>query len=449
MCWNPEYAVLIAISTVITYLSGIFIDKSRTKGQKKWVVAASFITNLAILFYFKYFYFTVDNINAVRTIMNLPKIVPKFDVILPVGISFYTFQALSYTVDVYRKDVKAEKNLLKYALFVSFFPQLVAGPIERSKELLKQINEEHHFDYERVRMGLLMMLWGFFLKLVIADRAAILVNFVYDDLSKFSGAQILVATFCFAAQIYCDFASYSTIARGAAVVMGFNLMQNFNKPYFATSIAEFWRNWHISLSTWFRDYLYIPLGGNRKGKIRKYFNLMVVFLASGLWHGASWNFVVWGAIHGAYQIFGDVTKTMRDSVKKLFKIKENALYRWFQRFFVFLLVSLAWIFFRSSNISESVFAIKTIFTNFDVQEILNGKILNLGLDYANVIVLVSAIAVLFLTSLVGTKCEMASKIEKSILLIRWPIYLLLIFTVLIFGIYGPGFLASQFIYFQF
>lgn len=444
MCWNPEYAVLIAISTLVTYLSGILIKKTN---HKKLVVASSFIINLAILFFFKYFYFTVDNINAVREFLNLPQITPKFDVILPVGISFYTFQALSYTVDVYRGDVEPEKNILKYALFVSFFPQLVAGPIERSKNLIKQINQNHYFDYDRVRNGLVLMLWGFFLKLVVADRAAVLVNGVYNNIRNFSGAEIALATILFAVQIYCDFASYSTIARGGARVMGFELMENFNKPYFSESIAEFWRNWHISLSAWFKDYLYIPLGGNRKGTIRKYFNLMIVFLVSGLWHGASWHYVVWGAIHGVYQVIGDVTKNARGKIRRcLFVSDGNMFFKWLRRFVVFLLVTFAWIFFRSENIREALYAVKMIFTDFNLEMLSK---FNTGLDPVNLWVLASSVAVIFIISLLGQKRDVLAKIEEKNIFLRWLIYFLLIFAVLIFGVYGPEFSASQFIYFQF
>ena len=331
-CWNAQYALLMATSTLITYLSGFFIEKAKTDRGRKLSVAVSFILNLAILFYFKYFYFTMDNINMVRGLFGLSELQPKFDVILPVGISFYTFQALSYTMDVYRKEITHERNLFRYALFVSFFPQLVAGPIERSKNLLTQLRDDHKFDYNRVRYGLLVMLWGFFLKLVIADRAAILVNTVYDRYTEFGGAMLLLATVCFAIQIYCDFASYSIIAKGAARVMGFELMDNFRQPYFSTSIAEFWRRWHISLSSWFKDYLYIPLGGNRKGTVRKYFNLMVVFLVSGLWHGASWNFVIWGALHGIYQILGAVTLNTRKFCCEILNInRQTGHYKLFQR----------------------------------------------------------------------------------------------------------------------
>lgn len=318
MCWNPKYALLMLTSTVITWLSGVFIDKfGKIENEKKSVklkkitVAVSFVSNLMILFVFKYSGFAADTVNAVFSRLNAGVSVPKFDLVLPVGISFYTFQALGYTMDVYRNDIPSEKNLFRYMLFVSFFPQLVAGPIERSKNLIHQLRERRSFDTERVKRGLLLMLWGFFQKLVIADRAAAAVNTVYNDCASYGAAELIFATVLFALQIYCDFSSYTDIARGAAEVMGFSLTDNFRQPYFSTSIAEFWRNWHISLSGWFKDYLYIPLGGNRRGRARKYLNTMIVFLTSGLWHGASMTFVIWGFLHGAYQVAGDLTKSIR------------------------------------------------------------------------------------------------------------------------------------------
>lgn len=304
MCWNVKYVSILLFSTIVTYISGLLISKAnnikddkKRKRLKKVFVILSFVINLSILFLFKYFDFFVDNINRILSRLNIEVINLSFDVILPVGISFYIFQALSYTVDIYNDDVKAEKNFLKYALFVSFFPQLVAGPIERSKNLLKQINEKHYFNGERIKDGLLLMIWGGFQKIVIADRVAIVVNTVFNNFPQYPGMYIVVACILFAFQIYCDFSGYSIIAMGAAKVMGFELMENFNAPYFSMSVAEFWRRWHISLSSWFRDYLYIPLGGNRKGKVRKYINLMIVFLVSGLWHGAQWSFVVWGMLN--------------------------------------------------------------------------------------------------------------------------------------------------------
>ena len=266
-------------------------ERSRTRA-KKLCIALSFIANLGVLGYFKYANFLLDNINALLAHLHVVYQAPAVDVLLPVGISFYTFQALGYTMDVYRGEIRAERNFFKYALFVSFFPQLVAGPIERSKNLLRQFDEKHHLNFESLRSGFILMLWGYFLKLVLSDRIAIFVDAVYGDPATYAGWYLIVASILFAFQIYCDFAGYSTIAKGAAEMMGFELMDNFNAPYYSRSVAEFWRRWHISLSGWFRDYLYIPLGGSRRGTLRKYVNLLIVFFVSGLWHGAQWAFVV-------------------------------------------------------------------------------------------------------------------------------------------------------------
>ena len=305
----------------------LLIDRCDKKRQpqrrKKFFVALSFILNLSLLFFFKYFDFTVENINFVLARCNLEIITPPFDFLLPVGISFYIFQALSYTMDVYRKEIYVERNFLKYALFVSFFPQLVAGPIERSKNLLKQISTDNVFSYENFRRGLLIMLWGYFQKIVIADRIGILVDTVYGNVGKYAGGYYLLASVLFAVQIYCDFSGYSLIAAGAARVMGFQLMENFNCPYFAKSVAEFWRRWHISLTSWFRDYLYIPLGGNQKGTVRKYLNVMIVFLVSGLWHGAQWTYVVWGGLNGLFQVAGNIFAPVRKRAGKRLKLNEN------------------------------------------------------------------------------------------------------------------------------
>ena len=311
MSWNPKYAFLIALSTVLTWVTGWLVERFK-RAQKerisRYFVLVCILINLGILFLFKYLDFGINTLNKVLAYMNITLVTNPFDFLLPVGISFYTFQALGYIIDVYRGRVKAEHNILKYALFVSFFPQLVAGPIERSENLLRQINESQHIkrkeNFIRITNGLIYMLYGYFLKMVIADRIAILVNTVWDNWYLYGGVELLVAAIGFALQIYCDFSSYSTIAIGAAQVMGFTLMENFEAPYFACSIKEFWRRWHISLSQWFRDYVYIPLGGNRCSTIKKYCNLWITFLISGLWHGANLTFVAWGGIHGLYQILG-------------------------------------------------------------------------------------------------------------------------------------------------
>ena len=277
-CWNPSYLALILISVIITYLSGVYMEKYEAK--KKLILTVSLVSNLAILFFFKYYNFFVDSVHSASTILGCEITIPNFNVLLPVGISFYTFQALGYSIDVYNKKIEAEKNFITYALFVTFFPQLVAGPIERTKNLLGQFKVDYKIDYERITSGLKLCAWGYFKKVVVADRLAIYVNGIYNNVEGSTGSALALATFFFAFQILCDFSGYSDIAIGVSRVLGFNLMKNFNRPYFSKSIPEFWRRWHISLSTWFKDYLYIPMGGNRCGTFRRYFNLFTTFFVS-------------------------------------------------------------------------------------------------------------------------------------------------------------------------
>lgn len=451
MCWNPRYALLMAASTFFTWLGGALISRTQKPTARKAAVWLNFAVNLLILFFFKYFWFTVDNINALFAFLNLAPLEPKFDVILPVGISFYTFQALGYTVDVYRGDVRHEQNFLRYALFVSFFPQLVAGPIERSKNLIHQLRERHHFDYDRAVSGLLLMLWGYFQKLVIADRAAILVDRVYASPGSFFGFHFVIATVVFAVQIYCDFSSYTTIARGGARVMGFELMENFNVPYFSRSVAEFWNRWHISLSGWFRDYLYIPLGGNRKGTLRKYANLMAVFLASGLWHGASWNFVIWGFLHGFFRVMGDAAKNLRHTVCALLGInREKQYYPVFRVLLTFLIVCFCWIFFRADSMDTAIFILRKIFFDFRAELLFGGGLLDMGLTAPDLAVLLSAVIILLFADTLKYRGIGANSIILNMNIIpRFAVILTLLFTTLVFGVYGVGYTAAQFIYFQF
>lgn len=302
MSWNIKYASLILLSTCITYVSALIISKVRkcpTPNQQKRtteksVLVICLLINIGVLFFFKYYDFVFSNASFVCGKIGIQIQYPKFDILLPVGISFYTFQALGYIIDVYRGEVKAEKNFLRYALFVSFFPQLVAGPIERSKNLLKQINYPTFFHVDNARYGLFTMAYGFFLKMVVADNIGNMINPILTNYHNYPGIMTVACMVLFAFQIYCDFHGYTQIAIGSAKILGYELQENFNAPYIAQNIKEFWRNWHISLTSWFTDYLYIPLGGNRKGKLRKYINTLIVFLVSGLWHGASWAFAAWG-----------------------------------------------------------------------------------------------------------------------------------------------------------
>ena len=438
MSWNPTYAVLIAFSTVSTFLTGIFLGKAKGKKEKNLCLTISFAINLGILFFFKYFDFALENVNRILTMLHKSSLEKSFDVLLPVGISFYTFQALGYTVDVYREDIQAEKNLIRYGLFVSFFPQLVAGPIERSENLLRQIQEADKqmlWNTDRIRDGLLLMLWGFFQKLMIADRAAIAVNAVYNQYQVFGGGEIVLATVLFAFQIYCDFDAYTNIARGAARVCGFELMANFRQPYFALNIADFWRRWHISLSSWFRDYLYIPLGGSRVSKVRNWMNLMITFLVSGAWHGASWHFIVWGGIHGAYQIAGKWKSALLK--KELPKVIQMAV--------TFVLGCFAWMVFRANSLGDVKHMIILIMTKPFFKDL---PAMNMsGVEW---ILLVLSLLVLFAVNLLQEKqISVRELVVKRYFPVRIALYVLGIGSILVFGVYGVAYDASQFLYFQF
>lgn len=457
MAWNPRYALLISTSIIITFVSGVLIERANQIGDEKkrvfmrklWVVL-SFASNLAILFFFKYFWFALGSVNRVLALAGMEMLNPQIDILLPVSISFYTFQALGYTMDVYRGDVAASKNIFKYALFVSFFPQLVAGPIERTGDLLPQFDERHYFDYDNVKDGLLLMLWGFFQKIVVADRLAALVDAVYQDYSNFYGSQVLVALVLYSFQIYCDFAGYSDIAVGAAQVMGFRLKNNFRQPYFAASIREFWQRWHISLSTWFRDYLYIPLGGNRCSKSRKYFNLMVTFLVSGLWHGAQWSFVVWGGLHGAFQVMGEITAPHRKKLYEKLRIRTDApSFRWGQRLMTFTLVTFAWIFFRAPGTRMAVDIILHIFNNFHAITLLDPDAFSIGLNRANLNVALSGIAILLVGNYLQSRMNVRQKLAQQNFVFRWACYYGFVFYVLYYGVLSYKAAQTTFIYFQF
>lgn len=449
MCWNPKFALLIGVTTLITYGCGLAISKGL--GKKKFWVTAAFVSNLGILVFFKYFDFVMDNINVILSKVGLSLIEPTFSILLPVGISFYTFQALGYVVDVYRGKVEAEKNILRYTAFISFFPNLISGPIERSTNLLAQMKKKIRFDFEQVKMGLLLMLWGYFLKLVITDRIAIFVNQVYDNYQEYAGIPIFLATVLYAIQIYCDFNSYSCLAMGAAKVMGFDLIENFNTPYFAVSVSDFWRRWHISLSSWFRDYLYIPLGGNRKGAFRKYLNIMIVFLVSGLWHGASWNYIIWGGLNGAFQVIGAVLKPVRDKVVFLLHIDRESLgHKAYKILTTFLLIDFTWIFFRANGARNALQIMKRMFSEWNPWVLFDGSLYELGLDAKDFGVLLFALLIILVVGLCKFRgIRIREIVEKQWLPIRWICYLVAIFFVLIYGVYGPAYDAGAFIYFQF
>lgn len=358
MNWKPVYAVLILCSTVLTFAGSLLMEKyADNKQRRKTVLIVNLLLNLGILFGFKYFNFINENVFDLLSYLRLRWTVPNLDILLPVGISFYTFQAIGYSIDVYRGTVKAERDFPTYALFVSFFPQLVAGPIERAKNLLPQFHTEHRFDADDVAEGFRLMVWGFFMKLCVADVLSDYVDAVYNNVAYHNGTSMLLATFFFAFQIYCDFAGYSNIAIGSARIMGFRLMENFRQPYFSTSIKEFWKRWHISLSSWFADYLYIPLGGNRVKYGRHLINLMITFLVSGLWHGANWTFVFWGFLHGSFLIVESILrKCTPPKLRQRIPLSIRTLY-------CFILVCFAWIFFRANTLPDAFSVIHNILAN--------------------------------------------------------------------------------------
>lgn len=455
MCWNAKYVFLILISTLVTYGAGILLGKMDKPGKKKAVLAGCLVVNLGILFFFKYFDFLLENLNAIGGVFGLRVINNPFSLLLPVGISFYTFQALGYIIDVYKGEIECERNFIDYALFVSFFPQLVAGPVERASKLLPQIkgiSEKRTATYEDVTSGLMDMAWGLFMKMVIADRVALFVNGIFSSIYKLGTIETILGAFGFAIQIYCDFWGYSLIAMGAARVLGIKLMRNFETPYFAESISEFWKCWHISLSQWFRDYVYIPLGGNRCSKVKKYRNIIITFLVSGLWHGASWTYVFWGGLHGIYQVVGDLSKNSISNIRAALGIKKDTFgYHLGAKLRTFCFVSLAWVFFRADTLRDAFLYINRMFTKFNPWVLYNESLFNYGLDRTECWILMVSIVVLVLVDIGQKKMgeTLGGILLKENTAFRWIVVIAIILTVIVYGQYGINFDSGKFIYFDF
>ena len=446
MIWNPPLIFLILFTTAVSYVSAIIIEKTENKARKKFWLAMTLITSLGVLFFFKYFNFLADSAISVWNFFggNADDLVLKL--ILPVGISFYTFQTLSYVIDVYRGDIKAERHFGWYALFVSFFPQLVAGPIERPDNLLPQLKADHKLEASNAFAGIQKMAVGFFKKIVVADLIAEFVNSVYNSPESATGFGIVIASVLFSVQIYCDFSGYTDIAIGCARVMGIRLMQNFNRPYQARSIKEFWARWHISLSTWFRDYLYIPLGGNRCSKARHFFNIFVVFFVSGLWHGASWTFVVWGVLHGVYQIVGALTKKPRERIYKALKIKTESLaFVLWQRFWTFVLVCFSWIFFRANSFSDALLLIQRLFTEWNTG-FFTETLSSMGITVTAVLVTLLSVLIMSMLDTITNDEKIGESGTASLQYTAlWILFVVAIAWCLLLSVGG----ASAFIYFQF
>jgi alginate O-acetyltransferase complex protein AlgI len=444
ICWEPFYITLIITSTIIDYFLSKKIRRTEKLSTKKQLLILSLTANLGLLFLFKYFNFFNDSLRTVFGYIDCSYNVPEIEILLPVGISFYTFQTLSYTIDIYYNRLEPEKHFGKFALFVSFFPQLVAGPIERATNLLPQFNQKVSFDYNRIKDGFVIVLWGYFQKTVIADRLSIYVDAVYDNPEDFDGSRVWIATYFFAFQILCDFSGYTDIARGCAKMLGFDLMCNFKQPYFSTSITDFWRRWHISLSSWFRDYVYFPMGGNRVKIRRAYINLALVFVISGLWHGASWTFVIWGCLHAVYVV-----------LEKFFKIKVNSdslrlknIAQWLRAIIVFHFVVLAWVFFRAGTVGEAFLLIHNMFV-FDIDSFFQIGFYKKGVydisKFDLILSFVLVIVLLCINYLEVLYGRLHRLISSQNTIVRWGIYYGLIVSLIELSIKD----YSQFVYFQF
>ena len=438
MAFIPIYILILGFTIIIDYFAGLYIEKSVGKRKKTFLVF-SLIANIGVLAIFKYYNFISENLNFLLHGFGMDKPIPYLNILLPIGLSFHTFQAMSYTMEVYRGNQKAERHFGIYSLYVMFYPQLVAGPIERPQNLLHQFREKFDFDYNRVTDGLRLMAWGIFKKVVIADRLAIPVGFVYAQPQSYNSFSLIIATVFFAFQIFCDFSAYSDIAIGAARVMGFKLMKNFDKPYHSQSVSEFWKRWHISLSSWFRDYLYISLGGNRVTIPRWLLNLFIVFLVSGLWHGANWTFIIWGALHGFYLVFGIVTKKLREKTG-LDKIPLLS------SLVTFILVCFAWIFFRADNIKVAWYIATHIITGLPDLILQHHHIIEyIGISKDELILCFATILLLECVHILQSRINIVAYFKAKSIYFRWAVYLSLLVAIIFFGVFEN----RQFIYFQF
>ena len=446
MIWNPPLIFLILFTTLVSYIGGIRIERSSKKSVRNFWLIATLVTSLGVLFFFKYFNFLADSAVSLVNLFGAEMDFVALRLILPVGISFYTFQTLSYVIDVYRGGIKAETHFGWYALFVSFFPQLVAGPIERPDNLLPQLKEDHHLEAENAYFGLRKMAVGFFKKIVVADLLAEFVNAVYNNAGEATGLGVIIASALFSVQIYCDFSGYTDIAIGCARIMGIRLMKNFDRPYYARSIKEFWSRWHISLSSWFKDYIYIPLGGNRCSKARHFFNIFVVFFVSGFWHGASWTFVLWGVLHGVYQIIGAITYPWRMKLYQKLKINtKSAVFAWGQRVITFILVCLSWLLFRANSITDTGILTRALFTSWDAG-FFSETMTAMGITPTAALVAVFATAIMVMLDRI---CEKEIVSEKGFRSYEYTAVTLAVTVavawMLLLSVGG----ASAFIYFQF
>lgn len=468
MCLDIKYVFFLLFSTAVTYFSAIIIANCKKNSTRRGILAAGSVFVLGMLAVLKYFNFFSSSITYVLNSFELHLSPLTISLILPVGISFYTFQTLGYLIDVYRGKIPVERHFGKYALFVSFFPQIMSGPIGRAGSLIPQLDGRQHFEYDKAMYGLKLMAWGFFKKLVIADTAGTYVDMIYGNLEGYQGFTLLVTAVLYSLQIYCDFSGYTDIAIGTAKLLGIDLMTNFRSPYFSATVKEFWSRWHISLSTWLRDYLYIPLGGNRKGKLRQQLNIMITFLISGLWHGPNWTFVLWGALHGLAQIFENLvlrnsrkdssagSKTTSEGKEPLptgqkpSSDRKITLHWILSVCGVFVFCTCAWVFFRADSLADAVYVFRYIFAGVSspTKYILDAQYY-LGIEKAGFFSLAAAVCLLFVYDFANRNRDVIYVISGWKKWIQGIFYIALVTAIVIAGAYGPSYSAADFIYFKF
>lgn len=441
LCWGPAYGLFLLFSVISTYVCGLLTAKRRTR---LWL-ALTLALNLGILLVFKYTGFFFSAGSRALGLLGVSVSLPRPELLLPVGISFYTFQAAGYVIDVWRGTVEPERNFIDYALFVSFFPQLSSGPIGRAGRLTPQFRQLAPFSDENLKKGVLRIIWGMAKKLLIADHLAVIVNTAFADVFAFSDGQLAAAAICYTFQIYCDFSSYTDIAVGSARLLGIELDENFRSPYLARSLRDFWRRWHISLSSWFRDYLYIPLGGSRVKTFRRCLNLLIVFAVSGLWHGAAFTFVVWGLIHGLLQVFGVLLKPLRERLYRVVP-RESFIMKALALAGTFLFVTAAWIFFRADSVSQALYVLGA-FARW-LPRFTSISFVSLGLDLKTLLVVLFFLLTLVASDILREKHDLSAFFCRHDVL-RYALFFVLIAAMLLFGYYGSAFDPQDFVYFKF
>lgn len=442
MCGGPVYALVMFSMTIVSYFCGLKMGQRESKKNRKPFLVLGLVIDLGLLFVFKYLGFFTRSAAILLKDVNILHSMPELKILLPIGISFYTLQTLSYLFDVFAGKMEPERHFGYLALYVSFFPTVLAGPIERGAHLLPQLHNDYDFDYARITDSMKLIAWGLFKKVVIADWLASFVNLVFNNVRSYTGFTLLAATVFFAIQLYCDFSGYTDMARGCARILGYDLLINFNLPYFARNMQDFWRRWHISMTSWFRDYLYIPLGGNRVSTLRNYFNIFIVFLVSGLWHGASWTFIAWGALHGTYQIIGKATRGTREQLVKKVGINPDGKFSSvYKAIITFCLVDFAWIFFRANSLRDAGYIVKNMF-KFNFAN-LKAVVTLVGAPS----LLLDGFLILFLlmVQFIQLRGPIVPRLNEKPTYVRWAGYVTLVSTILLFAVAGsPTFIYMRF-----